>query len=213
MFKLYNYPKSSTSYRVRIALNYKNIPYEKILINLLNNDQLSEEYKQINSAKGVPTLQIDNGKYLVQSMAILEYLEEFCPNPAILPKDIQARAYVRALANMIGCDMHPLNNLRVVKYLQNDLHQTKAVVEEQWRPHWLLQGFNAIEEFINNSGFYNGNYCCGDHVSMADICLVPQVYSAKRFNFDLSAYPNITKICNKLNNLDAFVLAAMEIQA
>ncbi|MEN9391455.1 MAG: hypothetical protein RL017_753, partial [Pseudomonadota bacterium] len=162
---------------------------------------------------GLPTLQLENGEYLVQSLAILEYLEEFYPTPAILPQNTQARAYVRAVANMIACDMHPLNNLRVLKYLQNDLQQPQKIIEDQWRPHWLHLGFSALEQFIKHSDFYSGTYCCGDQVSLADMCLVPQVYSAKRFNLDLSAYPCITKICNQLNTLEAFVLAAMEIQA
>lgn len=215
MMKLFNYYRSTASYRVRIALNYKNIKYSTKEVRLTEQDghkaeQYSDTYKKINPQQLVPSLlvDLDNTKeshVIAQSVAILEYLEELYPEPAILPKLGIDRAYIRQLVNIIACDIHPLNNLRVLQYLKNNLN----ISEEQklsWYHHWLNLGFEAIEELLakNNS---NGQYCFGSSITMADICLIPQVYNADRFNFDISKFKLINSINQNCSKLDCFDLA------
>tara|TARA_R110002124_G_scaffold152394_1_gene319253 strand:+ start:8839 stop:9489 length:651 start_codon:yes stop_codon:yes gene_type:complete len=213
--KLYDYFRSTASYRIRIALNYKNIAYQKQDIQLIDIDGKKAEqnsiiYKKINPQGLVPSLLIDldnanETAILSQSVAILEYLEEEYPKPNILPKNNLDRAYIRQLVNIIACDMHPLNNLRVLQYLKQDI----KISEDQkleWYHHWLDLGFSAFNELlqIHNS---NGKYCFKDSVSMADICLIPQVYNANRFEFDLSKYELINSINNHCLKLNCFDLA------
>lgn len=208
--KLFNYYRSSASYRVRIALNYKNINFETQDVLLVDSDlkkaeQHSEFYKNINPQALVPSLQLDNNqKILSQSLAILEYLEEEYPSPSILPENKIDRSYVRQLANIIACDMHPLNNLRVLQYLKNNFN----ITEEQkitWYHHWLNLGFQSIEELLKNNNS-NGKFCFGDEITIADICLIPQVYNANRFEFDLSQFELISSINSNCLKIECFDL-------
>lgn len=189
--QLYSYYRSSAAYRVRIALNYKKLAYDYLAVDLVHNGQHSPDYQGHNPQGRVPTL-VDNGIELGQSMAILEYLEERYPQPALLPVDINARAWVRYFAQIIVSDIHPLNNSCVLKFLTNSygLEQTQIT---QWYHHWLQQGFDALEVLLINNK-QRGCYCWGDVPTLADICLIPQVYNAHRFEFSLKNYPAINKI-------------------
>jgi len=207
--KLFDYYRSTASYRVRIALNYKNIKYDTQAIQLIDKDgkkaeQSSEYYKNINPQQLVPSLILDNDeKIITQSVAILEYLEETYPNPSILPQNKLDRAHVRQLVNIISCDIHPLNNLRVLQYLKNNFN----ISEDQklsWYHHWLNLGFQAIEELLNKNNS-NGNFCFGNSITMADICLIPQVYNANRYEFDITKFELINSInsnCLKIKCFD-----------
>jgi maleylacetoacetate isomerase len=202
---LYDYFRSSAAYRVRIALHLKNLPYESIPITLLENVQRSDAYLARNPQGLVPTL-VDGELTLTQSLAICEYLDEVHPSPAFLPSASAARAAVRALALSVACDIHPLNNLRVLRYLKNEL----AVSEEQsgaWYRHWISEGFSALERQLQAT---HGVYAYGDVVSLADICLVPQVYNARRFGCDLTHYPTIMAIERQCLTLAAFSETAPE---
>lgn len=206
MIKLFDYFRSSACYRVRIALNLKNIAYQKETVHLTNNggEQHSEAYRNLNPQGLIPSIQDHRpgGVFtLHQSLAILEYLEEQYPQPPLLPKDSLAKSVIRSLCYKICCDIHPLNNLRVLKYLEEQLE----VDEEKrlnWYDHWIVEGFDAIEaEFSNHE---NGKYCFGDQPTLADVCLVPQVYNAKRFHVDLTDYPKIIDIYNRCMDNKAF---------
>ena len=201
--KLYDYFRSSASYRVRIALNIKNIPYEKIEVHLVNNggEQHQAKYSQLNPQELVPTLD-DNGIILNQSMAILEYLEEKYPENNILPTDLIAKTQSRMIANIIACDIHPLNNLRVLQYLTTELNQDENV-KNSWIKNWINTGFQTIEKLLNKFQS-NDNFCIGSNVSIADICLIPQVYNAHRFKCDMSSYPKINKINQACLQLECF---------
>jgi maleylacetoacetate isomerase len=208
MITLYSYYRSSAAYRVRIALNLKGVEYQQQTVNLLTSEESSADYQQINPQKLVPTLE-HNGKRLYQSLAILEYLEEVFPDPGLLPVHASDRAFVRALSQMIASDIHPLNNLRVLKYLDNVMDSNKDSRDE-WYRHWIIEGFSAIEQHLQKSS--DGNYCFSDTVSMADIVLIPQVYNARRFNVDMSAFPLITSIEQNCLDLAAFSDAIPENQ-
>lgn len=198
--KLYDYFRSSCSYRVRIALQLKNISHEIIPISLLKHENHSPEYLKINPQGLVPTWQ-DDAIILSQSLAILEYLDEAYPQvPKLLPHDLQLRAQTRQLAYIIACDMHPLNNLRVKEYLQEHGFTNEAFL--QWYHHWLKKGFDTLERMVSN-----GPYCLGNALTLADICLIPQLYNAKRFNFDLSSYPKLLNIEHHCQQLPAFIHA------
>ncbi|MBP6117467.1 MAG: maleylacetoacetate isomerase [Neisseriaceae bacterium] len=208
--KLYGYFRSSAAYRVRIALNLKGLAYEHVGVHLLNNggEQRSDAYRALNPSALVPTL-VDGDLALGQSLAILEYLEEAYPHTvALLPQLPAERAKVRAFAASIACDIHPLNNLRVLGYLNQQL----GVNPEQrsaWYAHWVDLGLSALEAQLAN---HSGLFCFGDSPSLADCCLMPQLYNAKRFNLDLSAYPNLMRIDQHCHTLDAFQQAAPENQ-
>lgn len=191
--KLYDYYRSSASYRVRIALNLKNISYEACPIHLAKDggEQHQTNYLEINPQGLVPTL-VENGHVLNQSLAIIEYLDEINPTPPLLPKNPLGRAQVRGLALSIACDIHPLNNLRVLQQLKTQFNSTDQQNIE-WYFHWLKKGFDAIESQLNNLPRQH-SVCYGHDISLADICLIPQVYNAKRFNFPLEAYPLINEI-------------------
>lgn len=202
--KLYDYFRSTACYRVRIALNIKNIDFEKYPIHLVNHggEQHFQSYREINPQSLVPTLDINNNQNISQSLAIIEYLEEIVPSPALLPSDPFHKAQVRSLALCIACDIHPLNNLRVTTYLKNHLKaDTEAV--ERWYFHWLKLGFEAIEYQLKNLGS-NHSVCYGETVSLADICLIPQVYNAYRFGFPMSNYPIISAINDHCLEIEAF---------
>lgn len=205
--KLYSYFRSSAAYRVRIALNLKGLAYETVPVHLLKEggQQFSPEYRALNPIALVPTL-IDGDFVLTQSLSILEYLEETYPLPALLPSGAQDRARVRAIAQTIACDIHPLNNLRVLRYLK---HELKADEEARnaWYRHWVSQGLAAVEKMLAG-GARTGRYCHGDEPSLADACLVPQVANARRLDCDLSALPVIVRIDAACARLAAFEQAS-----
>ena len=207
--KLYGYWRSSAAYRVRIALNLKQLSYDNLPVHLVKNggEQHSDSYKLLNPAQLVPTL-IDDSLNLNQSLAIIEYLDEVYPKPALLPQEPAARALVRALALDIACDIHPLNNLRVLQYLTGPLALAETQ-KLQWITHWLSTGFAALERRLQRTA---GQFCVGDEVTLADLCLVPQVYNAQRFSLDISAYPTISSVHHHCQQLAAFALAAPEQQ-
>ena len=204
--KLYSYFRSSAAFRVRIALNLKGLDYEIIPVHLMKDggQQLSAEYKQMNPTGLVPTL-VDDGHALAQSMAILEYLEETHPEPPFLPADAVGRARVRAIAQTIACDIHPLNNLRVLKHLKHALSVEDAA-RDDWYRHWVNVGLESIEAMLAGHPS-TGRFCHGDEPGMADILLVPQVFNARRFDCDLSGMPTITRIVEACRELDAFARA------
>jgi len=200
---LYDYFRSSACFRVRIALNLKSLNYEKVPIHLLNHggEQFSAAYQKVNSQSLVPTLK-DGDKILTQSLAIIEYLDETYPTPALLPTDAYHKALVRSFALMIAADIHPLNNLRVLTYLTNELNITEEK-KTAWYQHWMQKGLAASEKQLVNQGKSN-DFCFGNEPSLADICLVPQLYNAKRFSCDLTAYPTLLKIDKHCEEHPAF---------
>lgn len=204
--KLYSYFRSSAAYRVRIALNLKGLDYETVPVHLLKDggQQNSETYVELNPTRLIPTL-VDGDLAIGQSIAILEYLEEAHPEPALLPADAAGRARVRALAQSIACDIHPLNNLRVLKYLKRTLGVDDET-KDAWYRHWINVGLTSIEAMLAGNPA-TGRYCHGDQVTLADVVLVPQVFNARRFNCDLSAMPTINRIVEACAELEAFVQA------
>lgn len=207
---LYTYYRSSASYRVRIAMSLKGLKYESKFIHLPGKEHKSDQFLALNPQGLVPVLELD-GQLIHQSLAIIEYLDAMYPKPALLPDNELEKAKVRAVAQIMACDIHPLNNLRVLQYLKNELNHEQEQVDE-WYRHWVIEGFKALENIIvaNNS---NGHYCFGDTPGLADICLVPQMYNARRFNTDLSAFPNLMRIDKFLCSLPAFQQASPENQA
>lgn len=204
--KLYGYFRSSAAYRVRIALNLKGLDYETVSVHLVKDggQQFSAAYKALNPTALVPTL-VDGELAVGQSMAILEYLEETHPQPALLPADAAGRARVRAIAQTIACDVHPLNNLRVLKYLKHDLGISEEA-KNLWYKHWISVGLSSIEALLAGNEA-TGTFCHGEQPTLADVVLVPQVFNARRFDCDLSAMPTITRIVEACAALDAFVRA------
>ena len=199
--KLYTYFRSSAAYRVRIALNLKGVAYEAVSVNLLKGEQRQEDYRAVNPQGRVPSLDI-GGATLIQSPAILEYLDEVYPEPPLLPLGAANRARVRALASLIACDIHPLNNSGTLGYLKNRLGQDQAAADE-WYAHWVCEGFDTIETLIEP-----GPYAFGSRVTLADIYLVPQVFNARRFNVSLDMYPKIAAVDAACSALEAFQDAA-----
>lgn len=204
--KLYDYYRSTASYRVRIALNLKNINYEAIPIHLINHggEQHQAPYLEINPQGLVPALD-ENGHILNQSLAIIEYLEEINPTPALLPHNPLARAQVRSIAMIIACDIHPLNNLRILQQLKEQFKATENQVFT-WYHRWLKEGFDAVERTLQKLPRKN-HVCYGNEISLADICLIPQVYNAQRFNFSMDSYPLICEINDHCLTLPAFIHA------
>lgn len=211
--KLYGYWRSSAAYRVRIALNLKRLSAEQVSVHLVNNggEQHSQAYHQLNAQHLVPTL-VDEGAEgelnLSQSLAIIEYLDEKYPQAALLPSNIEHRAIVRSMAQAIACEIHPLDNLRVLQYLVNDMGVSDAD-KMRWYHHWIIVGFTALEAQLSQ---HSGRFCFGDTPTLADICLVPQVYNAKRFNVPLDDFPHIVRIDQACNQLAPFADAAPELQ-
>lgn len=205
--KLYDYFRSTTCYRVRIALNLKGITYDKLSIHLINNggEQHSQGYLQINPQGLVPCLEVD-GHTISQSLAIIDYLDETIPEPALLPKTPLDRATVRSLALIVACDMHPLNNLRVLNQLKESFQPSETQIME-WYHHWLKAGFDAFEAKLRTIQ-RTQPFCFGDRISLADLCLIPQVYNAQRYNFAMDAYPIINEINTHCLTLAAFKNAA-----
>ena len=198
---LYGYFRSSTSYRTRIAMNLKGLDYDYIAVNLAQDEQLKNEFLALNPQGLVPVLQADD-LLLFQSPAILEWLEEVYPKNPLLPKDAAGRMQVRALSAMIGCDIHPLNNRRVLQYLRNELSVDEAEVIK-WCNRWISEGFAALEKRLV-ADKTRGKFCYGDSPTFADCYLIPQVSSARRFQVDLNPYPNIVQIDAHCRTLKAF---------
>lgn len=204
--QLYGYWRSGASYRVRLALALKGISVEAHAVDLRTGAQRAPEYLAHNPQGFVPTLVLEDGTIITQSVAILEYLEERYPVPALLPPDARGRARVRALSALIGCDVHPLNNLRVLNYLKRDLAQPQAEVD-RWIGNWIGAGFAAFEAMLAaDSG--RGSFSFGGAPSLADCYLVPQVYAARRFAVPLDAYPNILAVDAALQAIPAIEAAA-----
>jgi maleylpyruvate isomerase len=206
--KLFGYFRSSAAYRARIALNLKGIPYETASIHLTKGggQQHGAEYRAVNPQGRVPALALDNGDTLIQSLAIIEYLDETHPEPPLLPADPVARAHVRALAQVIACDIHPLNNTSPLFYLKNTLKQDQDTINA-WYAHWVTVGFEAVEPLLRP-----GPYSFGDKVTLADVCLVPQVANARRFNVPLDKFPKIVAVDAACLKLPAFDKARPENQ-
>jgi maleylpyruvate isomerase len=205
---LHGYWRSGAAYRVRIALNLKGLAYTQVSVHLIKDGGAhnSPAYKALNPQGRVPTLVLDDGTALIQSPAILEYLEEAYPVPALLPPDMKARARVRGIASVIGADVHPLGNVGPLNYLrQNFGADTPAV--KAWVAKWVGQGFAGIEAMIDG-----GDYCAGDRPTLADVYLIPQVYGAKRFDVPLDAYPKIMRVAAHCATLPAFQKAAPDQQ-
>jgi maleylacetoacetate isomerase len=203
MMKLYTYFRSSAAFRVRIALNHKGLAYEPALVNLAQSEHHEAPYRGINPQGLLPAL-VDEGRRLIQSLAIMEYLEERYPEPPLLPEDAFDRAYVRAIAGIIACEIHPLNNPRTLKHVRKTYGVDEAGINT-WYRHWIAEGFDMIERFLVSER-RAGTYCLGDEVTMADCCLVPQVFNAKRYECDLAPYPTALRIfaaCMKLPAFDA----------
>src|SRR5215469_7879469 len=202
--KLYGYFRSSAAFRVRIALNLKKLKYETAPIHLRRNDQTTADYLAVNPQGLVPAL-VDGGRTLIQSLAIVEYLDETYPEPPLLPRQSADRARVRGLAEIVACDIHPINNLRVLRYLTHSLGHDEAAIAS-WYNHWIAAGFEVIEQLIAKDS-QTGEFCHGDTPSLADVTLVPQVVNAERYRLDLTPYPTITRIYQSCMQLESFAAA------
>lgn len=209
MMQLHNFFRSGTSHRLRIALNLKGLDYEYIAVDLRTDENFGADYTALNPQGMVPTL-VSDGQVLRQSPAIIEWLEERYPTPPLLPSDPDGRAVVRALAAMVGCDIHPINNKRILDYLRKSLGCDETVVLA-WCALWIHDGFAAIETVLAADG-KRKSFCFGDAPTLADVYLIPQVESARRFNVDIGAYPNILAIDQACGELDAFRRAAPALQ-
>ena len=208
--QLYTYFRSSAAYRVRIALNLKGLAAEETYLHLRKREHLEADYLTLNPQGLLPTLIDDDGVTLSQSLAILEYLDETRPQPPILPGEAAARARVRQLAQVVACDIHPINNLKVLNYLTNELGVSDEA-RVTWYRHWIGQGMTALERLLADNAA-TGAYCHGDTPTIADICLVPQVYNARRFDTDMAACPTVMRINDACLQLDAFARAAPDVQ-
>ncbi len=206
--KLYSYFRSSAAYRARIALNLKGLSYETVAVHLIKDGGHNRrpDYRAINPQMRVPALITDSGDTLIQSIAIIEYLDETHPEPPLLPKDPVARAKVRGLAELIACDIHPLNNTSPLRYLKRELGQEQSVIDV-WYHHWVLEGFEALEALIAP-----GPYAYGNTVTLADVCLVPQVANARRLKVPLDKFPKIAAVDAACMKLPAFDRARPENQ-
>lgn len=199
--RLYTFFRSSTSFRLRIALAYKGLAYEPLYVSLPKMEHHAPAYCAINPQRLLPLLVDDTHSY-IQSMATIEYLDERYPEPPLIPQDIRSRAYVRAVSQIIGCEMHPLNNVRVLKHLKAQFGADEAATKA-WYAHWVTEGFRGLEAYLADTQLH-GAFCFGDSVTMADICLVPQVFNAARFDCPVDGYPIIKGIFGRCMELDAF---------
>jgi len=200
---LYEAVRSSASFRVRIALNLKAIRYESVALDLRKGAHRGGEYARLNPQEAVPTL-VDGKKTLLQSMAIIEYLDETHPSPALLPVAPLDCARVRAISQLVSCDIHPLNNLRVLNWLEKELRIDQGEID-RWYQHWVNEGFAALEQILGEPA--TGTFCHGDSPTMADCCLVPQVVNAIRYKVDLAPYQRIVRIHEACMKIDAFAKA------
>jgi maleylacetoacetate isomerase len=206
--KVYTYFRSSAAYRLRIALNLKGLSGDMVSVHLQKDggQHRKPEYRAINPQMRVPALKLDSGEVLTQSLAIIEYLDEVDPQPPLLPRDPVERAKVRALALAIACDIHPLNNLAPLRYLKNELGQDQSKIDA-WYHHWILEGFEALETMVRP-----GPYAFGGEVTLADVCLVPQIYNARRLKVPLERFPKLVAIDAACAKLPAFEQARPENQ-
>jgi maleylacetoacetate isomerase len=196
--KLYTYFRSSASFRVRIALNLKGLAYEPVFVHLAKGEHRQPPYAKVNAQALLPTLELDDGTRLTQSLAIMEWLDEKHSTPVLLPKDALARARVRAISDLIACEIHPLNNLRVLQHLKRALGQSQEQIDT-WYRYWIADGLQKLEAELSGSKF-----CHGDAATMADCCLVPQIFNAKRYNSDLGPYPKTMRVFENCMKLEAF---------
>jgi maleylpyruvate isomerase len=203
--KLYTFFRSGTSHRLRIALNLKGIPYEHEAVDLRREGHLTPQYKAVNPQQLVPALDV-GGRILTQTPAIIEWLEERHPSPPLLPKDPDQRARVRTLAAIVGCDVHPVNNRRILETLRKDFGADEDAIS-RWCGRWITEGFDALEALISED-VARGRFCTGDAPTLADVYLVPQVESARRFRLDMSRWPTLMSIDQACGELDAFHRAA-----
>lgn len=206
--KLYTYFRSSAAYRVRIALNLKGLQYDMVPVHLTKDGghQRKPDFQKVNPQMRVPALELSSGDVLTQSLAMIEYLDDIEPEPPFLPADALDRAHVRALAQVVACDIHPLNNLIALQYLKRTLKHEQPEIDA-WYHHWVIDGFKALEQMLKP-----GPYAYGAHVTLADICLVPQVYNARRLKVPLDAFPNIVAVEQACLKLPAFDKARPENQ-
>ncbi|MDP4302189.1 maleylacetoacetate isomerase [Leptothrix discophora] len=204
--KLHNFFRSGTSHRLRIALNLKGLAPDYVAVDLRTEEHLGAAFQALNPQALVPALELDGGEVLIQSPAIIEWLEEVHPEPPLLPPEPLARARVRALAAIVGCDIHPINNRRILEELRHGFGADEARINA-WCARWISAGFDAIEALLA-ADTTRGAYCCGDTPTLADVYLVPQVESARRFKVDLSRWPAIAAVDAACGRLDAFALAA-----
>jgi maleylpyruvate isomerase len=198
--KLFTYFRSSASFRVRIALNLKGIAYQSSFVHLPKGEHRGEAYSRVNPQGLTPTLELDDGDQLAQSLAIIEYLDEVHPDSPLLPKDAKGRARVRSLSLLISCEIHPLNNLRTLQYLKRSLGQNEEQVNA-WYRHWVADGLAKFETDVARG---SGSFCHGDAPTMADCCLVPQIFNAKRYQCELAPYPVTMRIFDACMKLEAF---------
>lgn len=210
MLKLYDYWRSSAAYRVRIALNLKGVTYESIPVNIApgRDEQLQSEYRTINPQMRVPSIEVDD-RVIGQSMAIIEWIDESFPGPALLPSDPWKRLQARSFADTIACDIHPLNNLSVLAALRNDFGADDTAITH-WYHDWIRRGFSALEVIARDLS--SSRFLFGEAPTIAETCLVPQVANAKRFDMDLSAFPRLLEVDAACCQLDAFVRAAPDAQ-
>jgi maleylacetoacetate isomerase len=204
--KLYSYFRSSAAYRVRVALNVKGIAYDMTPISLVKDVHLQPEFRTVNPQMRVPALVAPGGEVLIQSLPIIEYLEETHPEPPLLPKGPIDRAKVRALAELVACDIHPLNNLSSLRYLKRTMNQEQSAIDA-WYHHWVISGFEALEALIDPKP-----YCYGSKVTLADVCLIPQVFNARRLKVPLDKFPKIVGVEQACLALPAFDRARPEKQ-
>jgi maleylacetoacetate isomerase len=207
---LYTFFRSSTSYRLRIALAYKRLDYTPHYVSLPKMEHRTPSYRALH-AQGLVPLLIEGDRSLIQSMAIIEYLDEVYPEPPLIPKDVPGRAHVRAVSQIIGCDIHPLNNVRVLKRLQAQFGADEAATNA-WYRHWIAEGLGGLEAYVAG-GRLSGQFCYRDAVTMADICLVPQIFNAQRFDCPLDEYPMLNAIFERCMALDAFRTTQPKTQA
>jgi len=197
--KLYTYFRSSAAFRVRIALNVKDLRYESLFVHLAKGEHRRPEYAKVNPQGLLPTLELDDGIRLNQSLAIIEYLEDKYPRPPLLPSDAVGKARVRGLAELVACEIHPLNNLRVLQHLKRSLGQSEEQVNA-WYRHWIADGLAKLEAQLDPKA----KFAYGDAPTMADCCLVPQIFNAKRYDCDLAPYPTTMRVFEQCMRLEAF---------
>jgi maleylpyruvate isomerase len=197
--KFYEAVPSSASFRVRIALGLKGLSYDSVVFDLRANQHLTEEYRKVNPIRAVPSLELAPGQALFESMAIIEYLEETYPEPPLLPSDPLAKARVRSMAQLVACEIHPLNNLRVLRYLSREL-KVDEPARDRWYAHWIHEGFQALEPMLPETG----SFSYGSSPTIADLFLVPQVANALRYKVDISAYPRVRRIYDSCLQLPSF---------
>jgi len=208
MFRLHGFYRSSASYRVRIALNLKQVAWENLPKHLRGGEHREAAFTALNPQQLVPVLEHE-GQAFNQSLAILEYLDEIVPQPALLPRSAADRAVVRAFAQIVACEMHPLCNLRVLQFLESDMGAGEDRVTG-WYHHWMAAGFPALESMIARHG--DESHCFGGSITLADVCLVPQVYNARRFEFDLAPFPNVCRVVARIEQHPAFAAAHPDVQ-